>query len=171
MSEPIYATLTVGGRIERTVFKELLEVADREGCRIGTEEEPIDADEHSTDGGIKEVVEALGSFDFVDSMANWGTFPELEKFCRQHEIAFDRKSDGQAQYNPEALSFRPKQKDFLQNTDSSGNAVIGVQEVEQLLKKAKRVRKPGGWAQVFEKALKVYAVPELPKLEVYDAGN
>ena len=65
---------------------------------------------------------------FSDDQARYGQFEELEKFLRQHDIHFDRKSDTKYEYDGETVIFRGD-KEFTFFSTQEGNLLVSYDSI------------------------------------------
>jgi hypothetical protein len=159
MSDRFPASLSIGGPVPRKIIPLLCQaIADQgvgldweEGFEPKTEADLLDA----ADGGVLTV---------TDAEANYGEMPELEGFCRAHDIAFDRRSDARYEYDGECVLFRPGtagESDHWFHASQDGNPLVPAEEVQKIKEALK--------ARQFKRALRlaeklVPDVPELPPL-------
>ena len=107
MADYMAAEIHIGGKVRRSVVQALCTVITKSGvslewgdgpCHLNTPEELLQA--RSADEPL-----VLKLF---DDQARWGQFEELEKFLREHGIAYCRWSEGKYEYDAEAVAFDPR---------------------------------------------------------------
>ena len=70
-----------------------------------------------------------GTSRFQDGRAAWGKFANLERVLHDLGIAFDRRSCGKYEYDPEIRMFRPGTVDKTLLTDASSDTVVHVRHL------------------------------------------
>lgn len=109
MSDHMAAEIHIGGKVRRSVVQSLCAAITASGaslewggcqCRLNTPDELLRA--RSGDTGKPLLLK------LYDDQARWGEFAELEKFLREHNIAYCRWSDGKYEYDAEADAFQPE---------------------------------------------------------------
>ena len=108
MSDYMAAEIHIGGKICRSVAKALCEVIAAAGASLewgGGQFHPKTPDElhlaRSANNGGPLLLK------LYDDQARWGEFNTLERFLREHDIAYCRWSDGKYEYDPEGQAFHP----------------------------------------------------------------
>ena len=130
MGERFPASMKIGGAIPYAVADELLDLLLSCGGYF------IDSDNHQVDislESIRQMFEA-GLIQIEDPEANWGLFEELENFCINNNIHFDRHSDSHYGYDAENVWFRGD-KVLAEFSTNSGDRLITAVEVRKILKK------------------------------------
>ena len=161
MSDRLCAEIRIGGNIPSSLVGELCRVIRNEGVGLEWGEggfSPADANDlmKALEGGDG------GMLCLKDTEASWGEFAGLEQFCVEHGIAFDRKTEGKYEFDPETSSFRPGMSDALvEVTNESGERVVAEREVRKLKELVKDKKN--------ELALKLIErwFPQLPPLEPF----
>jgi hypothetical protein len=169
MSDRMPCALTVGGRISRDVFKKLLERAAACTEGLGDDQEKIDPEELSRPDALAAVLKEHSAVTFTDCEAAYGEFPELENFCQEYKIAYDRQTIGHYEYSSELVTYRPDLAIGVltyETTQDCGDVVIRLAELREALDNAAG----SDLALTAVRALLDTHTPaELPPLEVYDA--
>lgn len=70
-----------------------------------------------------------GTVSFEDGQASWGRFEDLEKALEELGIAYDRRSAGKYEYDPEIRVFRPGTVDKTLLTDSSNDPMVFARDL------------------------------------------
>ncbi len=105
MGEYYPGEITIGGKVPAALLEEFLREATSTGASVGDYEEATFAA-----GTVEELLKALdedGHLRLADAQASFGQFEELEAFCVQHGIPFDRHSDAHYEFDAENVYFRP----------------------------------------------------------------
>ena len=90
MGEYYPGEITIGGKVPAALLDEFLSEAASTGASVGDYEEAVFAA-----GTVEELLKALdedGHLRLADAQASYGQFEELEAFCVEHGIPFDRHS-------------------------------------------------------------------------------
>lgn len=71
---------------------------------------------------------------FCDDQAYYGEFPDIESYCVEHRIPFDRYSTGAYEYDPEWRAFRPDlDLDEVVMTTEERHPTINAQPIRNAL--------------------------------------
>lgn len=65
-----------------------------------------------------------------DDQARWGQFDALEQFLQDHQIAYDRHSDGKYEYDAQLVRFRPGHKPVAAICSTNGQPVIAASYID-----------------------------------------
>jgi hypothetical protein len=108
MGEYYPGEITIGGKVPAALLDEFLSAAASTGASVGDYEEAVFAA-----GTVEELLKVLdedGHLRLADAQASYGQFEELEAFCVEHGIPFDRHSDAKYEFDAENVYFRPGMK-------------------------------------------------------------
>lgn len=116
MSDRFAATLTVR-RADYEALEELKRLIDME-------------EKDSFDNAIVEI---------RNDAARYGEFEEIEEFCTEHGIAFDRWSEAYYEYQSQMRMYRPGAEpiDKIVFLSSSGEPFVGCRDIRQILEDMK----------------------------------
>lgn len=127
MSEPLYASILIGGKLPLPLLKSFLNDVREETNEL--KEMPTSSaiegmdwlnETRSNESGSP-FIEADGSLQIIATEANWGEFKSLEKFCRDNNLSYIRRSDGSGELSPEVSWFTPSmQKEITLLSNNSG---------------------------------------------------
>jgi hypothetical protein len=117
MSDYVFATIEIGGALPAALVGALLEAIKRDGAKadIG-----LDEPEEVTEDFLWQAHRGKDTLRLMDENANYGAFPEVETFCRQHSLTYSRWSDAKHEYDATQTTWQPGMKDpanFLTNKD------------------------------------------------------
>jgi hypothetical protein len=107
MSEPIPAEIEIGGQFPASLVEDLLSAIDEDGAATDWDGDRVP---QSTDELLKAVAEDTDGqrhLRLCYSDANYGQFPSLEGFLREHQVPYDRHSDAKYEYDGELVRYRP----------------------------------------------------------------
>lgn len=135
MADRMFAKITIGGTISASVAHGLFKALKFE-CLLDS---PNDLKEH---------MDEEGTFTFEDEEVAWGRFGDLENYCIQNDIPFQRNADGKYEYNPECVWWRPGMKEVVEEIcDTDANVRVELSEIEEMIAKVrqrKRLKDPLG---------------------------
>jgi hypothetical protein len=177
MADRMSAEIWIGGKFPRSLLEEFpvsdLNV-DWDNTRLTS----------SAETGILAARDEAGLLHFANVEAAWGEFEDLEKWLREHDIPFRRRSEGKYEYAPELVEFRPdlkgkRNRDVYAITSPEGAPMVFVSEVEEVttrMAKLARDRKRSAtqrlqaWEKLFHKLTLVLPtkLPPLPPFEIVD---
>lgn len=164
MSDRFPAEITIGGDIKRSLIEGLIGAICGDGASLGWGEAPFEPKDE------KELLEGFTSFLILkDEEARYGQFDEIEGFCRENGIAYDRHSDGYCEYDPENVSFRPGMDEpVVETTDRQGHVLVNGDDLASLINDFET----NEWARdemiAQLKTLLPKGVPALEKLRIVD---
>lgn len=131
MPDRIGAKILIGGELPKALVEGLCEAISFDQPSLewgGSDFEP----QNATKDGL---------LCLYDDEAAWGEFDAIERFCIEHEIEFDRDSEGKYEYDPESQRFRKGMKEpYAELSDHSGETCVSkadVRKVRELLNKDK----------------------------------
>lgn len=129
MSERIAASISIGGKVPRSLVPELCAALRNENLSINWGDEPL---QPFTEEDLLRYVRGTW-LSGEDLEANWGEFPDLENFLRDHGIGFSRETQAGV-YNAEVEEYRPgwpKAETFC--TDVDHKQTVLVQDIRDIL--------------------------------------
>jgi hypothetical protein len=131
MSDCYPGEIRIGGKVSAALVEEFSkQVAANKASVGGYDGSPFDPKRNR----LAEVLDENGYLYLADSEARFGMFEELEAFCVEHGISFDRHSDAFAQYDAENVSFRPGMKEpKVFAATQSGDTLLRAEEVQKVL--------------------------------------
>jgi len=104
MSERFAAEVRIGGNVPAGLLDRFLGELNSAGVRVGGYDgDPLDA--HNA-AELRQALDEDGHLVLADAEASYGQFEELEAFCVQHGILFDRHSDAHFEYDSENVYLR-----------------------------------------------------------------
>jgi hypothetical protein len=128
MSEPIPASISIGGRLSKRQVPALCKAIVADGVVVEWGDalfRPLIALD------LLEVCQEVNGARVLllcDDRANWGRFPALEEFLlKRAKLPFDLQTEGRAEFDPELVIFRPGQKPLRLTTSANGQPVVAAQ--------------------------------------------
>ena len=104
MSERYPAEITIGGKMPTGLLDHFLGELRSAGVRVGGYDgDPFDA---KTVDELRQVLDEGEHLVLADAEASYGQFEDLEEFCVQHGIPFDRHNDAHFEFDSENVHFR-----------------------------------------------------------------
>lgn len=137
MADRMAAEIWIGGKLPGSLVHEF-PIADL--CP-DWDDIPFDA---TSEEGILAARDEHGVLHFTDCEAAWGEFQELEAWLRDHEIPFQRQSEGKYEHDPCLVEFRPDlpgKPDRYTLTTADGAPVICRDDIEKALQGMARLVK------------------------------
>lgn len=129
MSERMSAWIAIGGSVPRALVPELCgAISQQQLSRDWGDDifEPEDEDD------LTDALNHKGYLFLCDDEARWGQFDELEKFLRQHGIAYDRHSSAKYEYDAQLDQFRPGLGILNDLASEDGRPLVDREEVEKI---------------------------------------
>jgi hypothetical protein len=105
MGERYPGEITIGGKVPAAVLDELLGQVAATNVSVGGYDGPA-FECHSAEE-LSKVLDESGHLFLVDAEASYGQFEELEVFCVEHGIPFDRHSDAKYEFDCQNVYYRP----------------------------------------------------------------
>jgi hypothetical protein len=171
MAERMAAEIHVGGKITTELAEALC------GCIRTAGVQPEYGGGRFEPQNASELIQAKEGdhLRFYDDEATWGEFNDLEEFLQEHEIPFDRYSDGRYEYDCELKQFRPGIGVLVCITNKSGLPVIeavSLKPVERAMQRLPAEFKKLGlslaglWKRIarIERLLRQKLPDEMPRL-------
>jgi len=125
MSDRFAAEISIGGDIPKGCVEGLIAAILQDGPSFGEGEPSIDEE------GIRAYLEEGNHVVLYDDQSKYGTFPKIEKCCKEHEIDFNRHSDAKGEHDAEAVFCRNgKMIEFASAQD--GTLLIPASRVDGL---------------------------------------
>ena len=125
MTDRSAAEIHIGGKIPRSVAQTLCTVITKSGaslewgggwCRMNTPDELLLARSADTGG--------LLVLKLYDDQARGGEFQALEKFLQEHGIPYCRWTEGNSDYDAEAVAFHPQSGQLSWLTDRNQYPIV-----------------------------------------------
>jgi hypothetical protein len=126
MSEQFFGEISIGGILKRSDLPGFIKAVNDSyyDDTLKTEKDVL--------GYIQETDEV---FEISSGQASWGEFKELEEFCREHDLSYNRRSDHHSECNAEFAIWRPGMAEPNVNmSDTDGDVVINVDQLKRVLK-------------------------------------
>lgn len=138
MSDRFWASITIGGELGAADVREFVEHLQYEFGEVDEEKVTDDASARRwLEEKISEIERKIQDrryLYFDDSEASYGMFEELEQWCRDHGLSYDRQSEHYGEYDPEYVWWRPGMTEPLsQATLESGEVVIRENDLKGVL--------------------------------------
>ena len=86
-----------------------------------------------------------------DDQASWGQFENLERFLREHQIPFTRRTEGRYEYDPEIVEYRPVYGAITLAANHAGQPTVvaaDLEPVEHLLDAAIKLAETDSGANI-----------------------
>ena len=132
MGEYFPGAIELGGNIPAEMLDQLAEVISEQGCYLddGSEAEltPAEALQLLHKADKEKTVLKL-----ADYQASWGEFDDLEAFCNEHGIDYDRTSDAHYEYNGEMICSRGTNDRIWFLADQEGQPAIHLTDIQAVL--------------------------------------
>lgn len=125
MADRIAAEISIGGPIPRSLVPELCDVIQAEGVGL----EWGDRAFHPKTQADLERALCDGYLVLRDDEASNGQFDDLEDWCQEHGLAYDRQTEPKYEYDGELAQFRPGHEVVLVVTNAEGAAVLPAGDV------------------------------------------
>jgi len=138
MGEYYPGEITIGGKVSAALLDrflgELKSAGGRTGGYDGDPFEAKDADE------LRLALDNDGLLVLADPEASYGRFEELEAFCVEHGIPFDRHSDAKYEFDAENVYFRPGMKaPESVPSNNAGDDLFSAEAVRPVVKELTKV--------------------------------
>jgi hypothetical protein len=175
MSDHMAAEIWIGGKIPASEVAGLC-------AAIGSEHVALDWGEGNF--APTSAQELLNAYDgehlhLCDDQAAWGEFEALETHLREHNVPFDRRSEGKYEYDPEQVTFRPNSGSEVYTTTAAGNPTVAVASLQPVLEvldsfhqwlQAGKISKAGALRRVqrLQKLLRATLPQEATPLEPFE---
>lgn len=168
MSDRMAAKIIIGGNLPKEVMQELLEMAS------GYSVENFGGPEFRFNSAKKLRTNLKNALErsedgkrlyLYDDQASWGEFADIEQFCQENGIPFDRYTASMYEYPAEKVMFRTGMESPIQLECSSSDEKEAIVP-ESIVKKAiEAIRKdPTDFTSDAVKQLEEYFTPELEEV-------
>ena len=123
MADRFAAEMWIGGTVTRDVADELAD-------QIRTSDLGTEWGEHNlatidvNDDIFETCTDLDGTLRVCDAEARFGELEDLEEFCRENKISYDRRSEGKYEYDPELVRYRPATGVDCQITVEDGRIIV-----------------------------------------------
>jgi hypothetical protein len=105
MSDHFPGEIRIGAKIAAALLEGFLQEVTATGASVGDYgDTPFDC---KTAEELREALDESGHLHLADAEARYGQFEDLETFCVEHGIPFDRHSDAKYEFDAENVRFRP----------------------------------------------------------------
>ena len=138
MGERYPGQITIGGKLPAALLEEFLSELNSAGARTGG----YDGDPfHAADAdGLRGALDDDGHLVLADAEASYGQFEELEAFCVEHGIPFDRHSDAHYEFDAQNVYFRPGMRNPESvPSNNAGDDLFSADAVRPVVKELTRV--------------------------------
>ena len=161
MSDRMPAEMEIGGNLPRSLVDDLLGAIANQGATINWDACPTSHGEL-----VAAAADRGGHLFLCKDEASYGAMEELEDFCREHGLPFNRSSDAKYEYDGETIMFRPGLEDRLFNSTQDGHLLVSAEALEQALAAAG----DGNATAAAEELREVMGrnVPPLPPFRIVD---
>lgn len=123
MADRVSATITLGGGISAARFAELVELIQAEGLSVDWNGEPFEPSQ----------VIVGESLHLCAHEVAWGTFNDLEAWCREHHVPYIRWSGGYGcEWGAERVVFAGAGEPVSYDTDENDRIFVYRATVERL---------------------------------------
>ncbi len=141
MGERYPAEIKIGGKVPAGLLDRFLgELNSIRGRVGGYDGDPFVAE---TAAELRQTLDDDGHLCLADAEASFGQFEDLEAFCVQHGIPFDRHSDAHYEYDSENVYFRPGMESPLAVASNNLNEdLIDVGKLRPIARELARLAKP-----------------------------
>ncbi len=131
MADNFPGEITIGGKVPANLLEEFLGELDSTGAKVGGYDgAEFDA---KTAHDLRQALDENGHLFLADAEARYGQFEELEAFCVQHGISFDRHSDARYEFDAENVYFRPGMKGpLVVRSDNDGDDLLDISLVRPI---------------------------------------
>jgi len=138
MADYFPGEITIGGKLPAMLLEEFLGELNSMGAKVGAYDgAEFDA---KTAADLRQVLDENGHLFLADDQARNGQFEELERFCVDHRIPFDRHSDARHEFNAENVMFRPGMKRPAEvPSNNDGDALLRVESIRPVAKELARL--------------------------------
>jgi hypothetical protein len=177
MSEHLSAEIWIGGNIPESLVPDLCAAITTEGVALEWGEGSF------TPKTVQDLKTSLRQNDqgerllwLCDDQASWGQFEGLERFLREHGVAYSRRSEGRYEYDPELVEYRPGSGEVSLTTDAAGYPVVRAKDltpVAHLLDAAIELGEKDAGPRLLSlmqtalKLLREQLTPDVPPLEPF----
>ncbi len=140
MSERFAAEIRIGGKVPAEAMERFLnELNSNSGRMGGYDGDPFDA--HNADD-LRRTLDEDGHLHLADAEASFGQFEDLEAFCRERCIPFDRHSDAHYEFDSENVYFRAGMESPVSTySNSLSNDLVDAAKVRPFAKELARLAK------------------------------
>jgi len=130
MSDRMAAEIWIGGKVPVSLVPALCAAISDEGVSREWGDAPFRPSTAEDLGqSLREDDHGVRLLWLCDEEAGGGVFEELERFLREHGIAYTRQSTGRYEFDPEVVHFRPGHPLAPQATNAAGEPVVLASEL------------------------------------------
>jgi hypothetical protein len=177
MSDRISAEIWIGGNIPEAIVPDLCAAITDEGVALEWAEssfQPKTVGDLRT--SLRENDKHVRLLWLCDDQASWGQFENLERFLREHQIPFTRRTEGRYEYDPEIVEYRPVYGAITLAANHAGQPTVvaaDLEPVEHLLDVAIKLAETDSGANIVSlmqtalKLLREQLPRPLPPLEPF----
>lgn len=124
MGDRVSASITIGGRLPKSLIPALLEAIEAEGLGL----------DYGEPGPTAEDIVSGEQLFLADDEVNYGMFETLEAFCLEHDLPFRSCADGYSgSFDPEVRILRPGAGEVKHyDATEDGNPVLTLADLQRL---------------------------------------
>ena len=131
MADSFPGEIMIGGKVPAALLEEFLGKIGSTGAKVGGYD-GVEFDAKTAED-LRRALDEDAHLFLVDDQARYGQFEELEAFCVQHGISFDRHSDARYEFDSENVYFRPGMKGPLViRSDNDGDDLLDISLVRPI---------------------------------------
>jgi len=128
MSDRFPAEIHIGGPIPRQLRDQLIQAIVAQGVHLQDYGGP-----EATEEGLEPLIQEGEFLCLYDDQARYGEFDELEAFLVEHEIHFNRHSDGYCEHNAQWLFFRGSDAPLAMPAEQGAGILLYRENVAEIL--------------------------------------
>ena len=152
MSEHLSAEIWIGGNVPESIVPDLCAAITDEDVALEWGESPF---QPRTTGDLETSLRENDNLErllwLCDDRASWGKFENLERFLREHQIPFTRRTEGRYEYDPEMVEYRPAFGEIALAANHAGKPTVvaaKLEPVEHLLDAAIKLAQTDSGANI-----------------------
>jgi len=151
VSDRFPAEITIGGPIKRADLEELAGEIAGQGVSLDYGEHDLNANQAQE--AIEKAAREGATLKLCDDQACYGLFDELEGFCKERGIHFDRHSDAYCEWTGENVYNRDGEDLFEFTATQDGQDLVEADTIRKIL------AEPGGGPVDKLRAIEAFASP------------
>ena len=138
MADYFPGMMTIGGKVPAAVLKKFLKQITSTHASLGEYSGP--AFTCATAEQLLRALDEKGHLVLADVEARFGMFEDLEAFCVEHGIPFDRHSDARHEFDAENAMFRPGMKSpLVVPSNNAGDDLFNAEAIRPVAKELARL--------------------------------
>jgi hypothetical protein len=148
MSEPIAASISIGGKLPKRLVAPLCQAIAAAGVAMEWGDAPFRPKTAQDLLGACRQEWGTSVLWLCDDWANWGRFPALEAFLVERaRLPFDLRSEGKAEFDPELIVFRPGRKPVSISTLANGKPIVTVDRLTPIVQRLAKLLRSRPFSQ------------------------